>query len=145
AYTRWMRNSDQAYFFNRTISIGSTDQDQVLPHISFKNTITEKNAKIGASIVYKDQDGNPYSNKKVSWKATNDDGTISKGKGETDQNGKLNITFTSEKPAELTSSAISTDLTVEEKTVVTKNFQIELTPPGIDAQFFPEGGYLING
>jgi hypothetical protein len=145
AYTRWMRNADQAYFFNRTITVGSTEQGQVTTHISFNNSISEKIAKINAVVVYKDQDGNPYSGKKVSWKATNDDGTITKGKGETDQNGKLTIAFTSEKPAELNSSAISTDLSVEEKTVVTKNFQIELTPPGIDVQFFPEGGYLING
>jgi hypothetical protein len=145
AYTRWMRNSDQAYFFNRTITIGSNEQGLVIPHITFSNSISEKTAKINAVVVYKDQDGNPYGNKKVTWKATNDDGTITKGKGETDPSGKLNITFTSEKPAELTSSAISTDLTVEEKSVVTKNFQIELTPPGIDVQFFPEGGYLING
>ena len=145
AYTRWMRNSDQAYFFNRTISIGSTDQDQVLPHISFKNTITEKNAKIGASIVYKDQDGKPYANKKVSWKATNDDGTISKGKGETNENGILTINFSSDKPAELTASSLTTELAIQEKSVVTKTFPIELNPAGIDVQFFPEGGTLING
>jgi hypothetical protein len=145
AYTRWMRNSDQAYFFNRTISIGSTDQDQVLPHISFKNTITEKTAKIGAAIVYKDQDGKPYANKKVSWKAVNDDGTISKGKGETNENGILNISFSSDKPAELASSSLTTDLAIQEKNIVTKSFPIELTPAGIDVQFFPEGGVLING
>src|SRR6201996_9354300 len=145
AYTRWMRNSDQAYFFNRTISIGSTDQDQVLPHISFKNTITEKTAKIGAAIVYKDQDGKPYANKKVNWKATNDDGTINKGKGETNENGILNINFSSDKPAELASSSLTTELAIQEKSVVTKTFPIELTPAGIDVQFFPEGGALING
>ncbi len=145
AYTRWMRNSDQAYFFNRTITIGSTDHGQVIPHISFKNTITEKSSKINASIVYKDQDGNPYANKKVNWKAVNDDGTISKGKGETDQNGVLNINFSSDKPAELNSSILNTELAVEEKTIVAKNFPIQLTQPEIDVQFFPEGGHLISG
>ena len=145
AYTRWMRNADPAYFFNRTISVGTTEQGQVLPQVSFKNVITDKNAKINAVVVYKDQDGNPYSNKKVSWKATNDDGTISKGKGETDKDGVLNINFLSEKPSELNASTISTDLAVEEKTIVTKSFPIELTALGNDVQFFPEGGYTING
>ena len=144
AYTRWMRNSDQAYFFNRTITIGSNDVGQILPHITFKNSISEKLDKINAEIVYKDQDGNPYANKKVSWKALNDDGTISKGKGETNQNGVLNISFTSEKPAELNASTISTDLELADKKI-TKAFPIQLTQPTIDVQFFPEGGYLING
>ncbi|MDO3628112.1 Ig-like domain-containing protein [Mucilaginibacter sp. BT774] len=145
AYTRWMRNADQAYFFNKTITVGANNPGLVLPRITFKNSISEKVDKINAEIVYKDEDGKPYANKKVSWKALNDDGTISKGKGETNQNGVVSISFTSEKPAELNSSTISADLELEDKKTVTKVFPIQLTPPGIDAQFFPEGGYLISG
>ncbi|MGZ3764321.1 MAG: Ig-like domain-containing protein [Mucilaginibacter sp.] len=145
AYTRWMRNSDQAYFFNKTITVGSTDVGQVIPHISFKNSITEKLDKINAEVVYKDQDGNPFSNKKVNWKVTNDDGTVNKGHGETDQNGVLKISFSTEKPVELNSSSISTDLIIAEGKLNTNTFPLELTPPGIDVQFFPEGGVLIGG
>ena len=145
AYTRWMRNADQAYFFNRTITIGSNTSGIVVPRITFKNSISEKVDKINAEIVYKDENGAPYVNKKVNWKAVNDDGTISKGKGETNQNGVVSISFTSEKPGELNSSSISADLETEDKKTITKIFPIQLTPPGIDAQFFPEGGYLING
>ena len=50
AYTKWMRNSDQAYFFNRVITVGSTEQEQVLPHVSFKNSISEKLSKINAVV-----------------------------------------------------------------------------------------------
>ena len=145
AYTRWMRNSDQAYFFNRTLTVGSNDQGLILPHITFKNNITEKSAKINAEIVYKDQEGKPVNNKKVSWKAVNGDGTISKGKGETNQSGILTVSFSTDKPADLNSSTISTDLELDDKKVVNKTFAIQLNPPGIDLQFFPEGGYLIDG
>ena len=62
AYTRWMRNFDQDYFFNKTISIGSSQSEQVIPRIAFKNTITDKISKINASVIYKDQDGKPYAN-----------------------------------------------------------------------------------
>jgi hypothetical protein len=145
AYTKWMRNADQAYFFNKTITIGGIEDNKVVPHIFFKNSITEKLSKINAAIVYKDQDGNPYSNKKVSWKAVNDDGTISKGKGETDQNGILNINFSSIKPSELNSSTINTEIAIEDTKIITNTFLLETTPSGIDVQFFPEGGVLING
>jgi hypothetical protein len=145
AYTRWMRNADQAYFFNRTITVGSNTSGLVVPRITFKNFISEKVDKINAEIVYRDENGAPYANKKVSWKAVNDDGTISKGKGETNQNGVVSVSFTSEKPDELNSSSISADLELEDKKTVTKVFPIQLTPPAIDAQFFPEGGYLISG
>ncbi|HTE00180.1 MAG TPA: Ig-like domain-containing protein [Mucilaginibacter sp.] len=145
AYTRWMRNADQAYFFNRTLTIGSIDDGQIVTHIFFKNSITEKVSKINAVIAYKDQDGNPYSNKKVNWKVVNDDGTINKGKGETDANGQLNINFTSNKPAELNSATISTEIDIDDKKTTNNTFPLETTPPGIDVQFFPEGGTLING
>jgi Bacterial Ig-like domain (group 1) len=145
AYTKWMRNADQAYFFNKTITIGSPVEGKVLSVISFKNSITDKLSKINAAVVYKDQDGNPYSNKKVNWKALNDDGTITKGKGETDQNGILNISFSSTKPVELNSSEISTEIAITDTKIVANTFPVEITQPGIDIQFFPEGGALING
>ncbi|HWD89612.1 MAG TPA: carboxypeptidase-like regulatory domain-containing protein [Mucilaginibacter sp.] len=146
AYTRWMRNFDDAYYFNKTISVGSTDQNQVLPRISFKNDITDKVSKVSASIVYKDQDGKPLANKKVSWKAvTSEDDNIGKGKGETDANGKLDISFSTDKSKELPTASIVADIDMEDKKTVSKTFPIQTTTEGIDFQFFPEGGYMING
>ncbi|MEO6849101.1 MAG: Ig-like domain-containing protein, partial [Mucilaginibacter sp.] len=145
AYTKWMRNFDQAYFFNKTVAVGNPEDGQVISHIFFKNLISDKLSKINATVAYKDQDGNPYSNKKVTWQASNDNGTISKGKGETDQNGMLNISFASAKPGELNSSTIITTLAVNDKKISSNNFPIEITPPGVDVQFFPEGGTLISG
>ena len=145
AYTRWMRNFDQAYFFNKTISIGSSESYQVIPRIAFKNAITDKISKINATVVYKDQDGKPYAYKKVSWKVTNDDDNIGKGKGETDANGKLEISFSTDKSSSLSSAAIVTDLEMDDKKIVSKTFPMQTEIPGIDLQFFPEGGYLING
>jgi hypothetical protein len=145
AYTKWMRNSDQSYFFNKTIPIGSPDENQVIPHITYKNSITDKVSKIGAVVSFKDQNGKPYNGRKITWQATNDDGTIIKGKGETDLNGQLNISFSSTKPNELTSALITTQVTIEERKIITNTFPIETITPVIDVQFFPEGGALING
>lgn len=147
AYTKWMRNFDDAYFFNRTISVGTTEQNQVLPKISFKNELTDKISKVGVSVVYKDQDWKPYANKKVSWKVvSSEDDNISKGKSETDANGKLDISFTTDKSKALPTASIVTDLEIEEKQIVSKTFPMQTeAPPGMDFQFFPEGGYMING
>jgi hypothetical protein len=146
AYTRWMRNADDAYSFNRTITIGSTEANQVIPKISFKNDITEKLSKIDAVVIYKDQNGKPYANKKVSWKVvTSDDNNINKGKGETDANGKLEISFSTDKSSDLATANVVTDLELDDKKIVNKIFAVQTTVPGIDFQFFPEGGYLIDG
>ena len=145
AYTRWMRNFDDAYFFNKTISIGSTDQNQVLPSISFKNDITDKVSKVNASIIYKDQNGKPYANKKVSWKAvSSEDDNLGKGRGETDANGKLDVSFTTDKSRALPTANIVVEMELDDKKD-SKTFPIQTTVSGIDFQFFPEGGYMING
>ncbi|HVW16151.1 MAG TPA: Ig-like domain-containing protein [Mucilaginibacter sp.] len=145
AYTKWMRNFDQAYFFNKTISVGSIDDGQVISTVSFKNNISDKEDKINADVVYKDQNGNPYAGKKVTWKVMNDDQTISKGRGETDKNGVLNISFSTDKTDAVSSAMINTDLSVSETQTVTRIMPLQTTPPGIDFQFFPEGGALIEG
>jgi hypothetical protein len=145
AYTRWMRNFDQAYFFNKTITVGTTTPGQIVPIIAFKNNITEKQAKVNITVTYKDQDGSPYAGKKVNWKVTSDENNISKGRGETDANGKLEISFSTDKPESLNSANVVTDMEVSEKNVVTKTFPFQVTTPQIDFQFFPEGGFLING
>ncbi|HJP62347.1 MAG TPA: hypothetical protein VJ844_02840 [Mucilaginibacter sp.] len=145
AYTRWMRNFDQAYFFNRTLSIGSTESNQVIPRITFKNSITEKTARIIADVVYKDQNGKPYANKKVNWRVMNDDQVIDKGRSETDANGKLNINFLTDKVSKIEKATVNTDLEIDDKKIVAKAFALETTPPEVDVQLFPEGGYLIDG
>lgn len=145
AYTRWMRNFDQAYFFNKTITVGTTNPGQIVSSISFKNNITDKQAKVNITVAYKDQDGAPYVNKKVSWKVVNDEDNISKGKGETDANGKLEISFSTDKPASLNSANVVTDIEISEKNSVSKAFPFQVTTPQIDFQIFPEGGFLING
>src|SRR3569833_792866 len=145
AYTRWMRNFDDVYFFNKTISIGSTDQNQVLPSISFKNDITDKVSKVNASIIYKVQNGKPYANKKVSWKAvSSEDDNLGKGRGETDANGKLDVSFTTDKSRALPTANIVVEMELDDKKD-SKTFPIQTTVSGIDFQFFPEGGYMING
>ena len=145
AYTKWMRNFDIAYFFNKTISIGSPEGGQVIPRISFKNSITEKVSRINADIIYKDQNGSPYAGKKVNWKVISDDQTLGKGKGETDANGKLNINFLTDKSSALNTATVTTEIEIEEKKIVSRIFPLETTPSGIDVQLFPEGGFLING
>jgi hypothetical protein len=145
AYTLWMRNSEPVYFFNKTIPIGSFTEEQVLPQIAFSNVAANPAPKINAFITYKDQDGSPYFNRKVSWKVQLDDETISKGKGVTDANGRVAISFSSDKLSNLSPGTIETVLDVNNKRSVTSTFPVVIDDKTKDVQFFPEGGELING
>jgi hypothetical protein len=147
AYTAWMRNFDQGYFFTKNMVIGNTaDNDNPInTHVSFNNSIKNAVEQINARITYKDQDGVAQILKKVSWKVQADDETIDRGKGMTDQNGVLDITFSSNKPKVFGSAALVTDLELNYKKTITNSFPLQTAANPADVQFFPEGGDLVSG
>ncbi len=149
AYTNWMRNFDDAYYFTKNIVIGNTvdEKNPVNTHVAFNNTESPGGAEnITAKIIYKDQDGIAYINRKVSWKVVGDDeSTIDKGKGETDGDGVLSVTFSSNKPGVFATADLITDLEVNYKKTVTNSFSLSTASVPKDVQFFPEGGNLVSG
>ena len=147
AYTQWMRNFDPAYFFSKNIIIGNTvdEKNPVNTHVVFSNTESAGTEKISAKVLYKDQDGVPYINKKVSWKVQSDDETVDKGKGTTDANGMLDIAFASNKAGVFSSADLITNIELNYKKTVTNSFSLSTASLPKDVQFFPEGGNLVSG
>jgi hypothetical protein len=148
AYTNWMRNFDDAYFFSKNIMIGNTvdEKNPVNTHIAFTNTENTTGAEnITAKVAFKDQDGVPYINRKVSWKVQSDDETVDKGKATTDANGELSLSFSSSKPGVFAAADLITELEVNYKKTVTNSFSLNTASAPKDVQFFPEGGNLVSG
>ncbi|WP_461452038.1 Ig-like domain-containing protein [Mucilaginibacter sp.] len=148
AYTNWMRNFDAGYFFTKNITVGNTvdKDDPVDTHISFINAVANNNTeKIIAHITYKTQDGAPLPAKRVTWKVQSDDETIDKGKGVTDANGILELSFTSNKHAAFASADLTTTLEINYKKSVTNTFPLKTAAIPKDVQFFPEGGNMLSG
>jgi len=146
AYTNWMRNFDQAYFFNKNITVGNiSDKDTPIDtHISFVNSVTSSAEKITAHIIYKDQDGAPLTNRRVSWKVQSDDETIDKGKGVTDQNGGLDVTFTSDKKGAFAAADLTAEIELNYKKSITNTYSLKTAAIAKDVQFFPEGGNMLS-
>jgi hypothetical protein len=147
AYTNWMRNFDDAYFFSKNIIVGNTvdEKNPVNTHAAFKNTENAGAESITATLLYKDQDGVPYINRKVSWKVQSDDETIDKGKAMTDGNGALTLNFSSTKPGVFATADLITDIELSYKKTVTNSFSLSTASTPKDVQFFPEGGNLVTG
>lgn len=148
AYTNWMRNFDDSYFFTKNIMIGNTvdEKNPVNTHIDFTNTENAGAENITAKVIYKDQDGVPYINRKVSWKVVGEDeSTIDKGKGQTDGNGMLAVNFSSNKAGVFATADLVTDLEVNYKKTIHNSFSLSTASVSKDVQFFPEGGNLVSG
>ena len=145
AYTKWMRNFDAAYFFDKTISIGDAVNKSVLTNITLTSSTQNNTAKVSARINYRNPDGSPIAGKKVNWKVqTKNDDVLSKSKETTDASGNITVSFSTNKLADLSTSDLITEIDANPKEV-TSQFPLKNAAAQMDVQFFPEGGDLIEG
>ncbi|MDR3694904.1 carboxypeptidase regulatory-like domain-containing protein [Mucilaginibacter sp.] len=145
AYTNYMNNLGVAYFFNKNITLGDAINNPLSAQVSLKKTASGKSSKISAGIFYKDNDGMPFAEKRVSWSVERDDESIAKGKGITDKNGFIDISFINTKNLSLDSADLVTQIENRQQKLVTNSFSLKPVSRPNDLQFFPEGGQLISG
>lgn len=145
AYTTWMRNFGEEYFFDKTIVIGNSISNNILTQANYTFSKDVRGQKVVADINYSDMDGQPLANKEVSYTVDLDFRNVSRGKGLTDAKGNLQISFVNNQPFILKSGRILTSIRLDEKNAITKNFPVKSTSNEADVRFFPEGGDLISG
>lgn len=145
AYTNWMRNFGEEYFFDKTITIGNAITNNIVTEVNYTFLKEGTSQKVNAAINYKDINGNPLANKVVNYEVLLGTGSISKGGARTDSKGNLGLTFTNNQPLILKSGSINTQIKLDDKRSVTKNFPVTSTSDDTGVQFFPEGGDLIAG
>lgn len=145
AYTNYMRNAGEEYFFDKTFTIGNSIANNVFTKATYQTAVQNGKPVINAAITYVDLNGIAYANKEVSYEVQLDIKNIARGKGITDANGVLNISFANTVPNLLKNGRIVTNLKYADKKVSTQTLAIKATSGKTDVQFFPEGGSMVNG
>lgn len=145
AYTQYMRNFGEDYFFDKTISIGNAISNTVFTNVNYKFSNENGIQRINAVIHYANLENHPYANRPVTYNAQLDFRTVLKGKGVTDADGNLNISFSNTQPQLYKAGLITTGITMDDKKTVIKTVPIKATSSDVDVQFFPESGDLVNG
>jgi hypothetical protein len=145
AYTNYMRNAGDDYFFDKTFSIGNSVANNVFTKVNYTYATQNGQPKISAAITYIDLNGLPYGNKEVSYDVQVDFKSIAKGKALTDANGVVNISFANNAPNMLKAGRIVTNLKYADKKVSTQTLPVKAAGNKVDVQFFPEGGTLVTG
>jgi len=143
AYTNWMQNFGDEYFFDKEIIVVNSASNKVFTNSSYSYNIVNGKQQTTAVINYTDANGINYINKPVKYTIDLGLKSLLKGKGTTDSKGNLTISFESRR-AGIGSGMISTNIDLGNKEVVTKNVLIKATSGNVDLQFFPESGYLVN-
>lgn len=144
AYTRWMRNFGEEYFFDKTIRIGNSISNSILTKAIYTFSTVGNNQKVEADITYTNLQGEPLKNKEVSYHVQLNFRNISRGKAVTDDLGHVKINFVNNQPFILRSGNIFTSLRVHPNNSVSTIIPVKATSNEVDLQFFPEGGSLVN-
>ena len=99
AYTNWMRNAGEEYFFEKAIPIVNAVTNKVFATTEYTYTLSSGQQSVNAVINYSDLQGNPYANKEVKYEVQLSQWKTAKGKGTTDDKGNLKISFNNPTPA----------------------------------------------
>ncbi|MEN0056683.1 MAG: TonB-dependent receptor plug domain-containing protein [Mucilaginibacter sp.] len=144
AYTNWMRNFGDAYFFDKTITIVNSVSNTVFTKTNYTYSEQSGKQKVNALINYTDLDGKPYSGREVSYRVEFSGKSISRGKGITNDKGELDIAFMPSASNLAVVGHIVTNIKLDNKKVDTKIVPIKALSNKVDVQFFPEGGNLVS-
>lgn len=145
AYTTWMRNQGEAFFFDKTFAVGNVLTNQIVSTVKYSFSKVGVRENVVADIQYKDINEKPVANKEVNYSVQLDFRNIATGKGTTDAEGNLQVRFTNAQPFVLKAGRINTTIKLDSKTAVNKTFPVKSTSSESDVQFFPEGGTMVNG
>ncbi|MGK9126469.1 carboxypeptidase regulatory-like domain-containing protein [Olivibacter sp. SA151] len=143
AYTKYMMNFDPDYFFNKNIIIGDVFNKRVKTHASFVAAPGGKATTVNGRIRYTDEEGKPLIDKRVSWELMRGTSSLSKGRGNTDKNGYLQVSLSNEQQQALKDGILNTSISLDNNRSVNTSYQLRGAFQTPDVQFFPEGGYLI--
>ena len=146
AYTKWMVNFDPAYFFNKIVPVGDVLNNNLHYTISFNDVSKGKNARVQAVIQFKDREGKPLANRKLTWAAVAGWEPIDDGKGQTDVMGNVIINLNGKDRESLKKGNLHVSLESGGSAApMIGFFPLRAALWDADVQFFPEGGDLIAG
>jgi hypothetical protein len=145
AYTNWMRNAGEAYFFDKTFAVVNSITNKVFTKTVYTYSTRDGRPNVEAVINYTDLNGAPYAGNQVSYTVNLGSRIVTRGKGLTDANGNLTLSFANTNPQLLNTGRIVTELRLADKRTITKSILVKAASGKTDIQFFPEGGNLVYG
>lgn len=137
AYTNWMRNEEDRYFYDRTIQVSNGRSDNVLT-----NTRLELGEKKNTYIVnLKSDDNMPLAKTNVRYEVVENGKIVERKRLQTNEQGDLMMEFTKK----YKNAFVNIHFLNQNKTTVRKAIKLVDTDSLGHVQLFPEGGKLLGG
>lgn len=141
AYTQWMRNAGEDYFFSHTLRVGDVLHYKATAAANF----SEGPSGLTAELTYTSAKGEVISAQDVNYKLKQGDKVVFAGKLNTGFSGKGGIVFPTDKLPKEGTLILETSSTLISGSVLTNRFVVNTGKDKLALDFFPEGGVLVAG
>lgn len=140
AYTQWMRNASEDYFFDKTFTVGSPTSENIVTKADYQYNEVGNKPVLTAVLNYTNDAGKALADKDVKYQIIIDKKVVQTRSAKTDALGSLRISIENDKRVNLSGSYIRTIIND-----VQRDFPIKASLTPNDIQFFPESGNLVAG
>lgn len=140
AYTQWMRNAGEDYFFDKTFTVGSPSSENIVTKADYQYNEVNNKPVLTAVLNYTNDDGKALADKDVKYQIVINKKVVQTRSAKTDALGSLRINIENDKRVNLSGSYIRTIIND-----VQRDFPIKANLAANDVQFFPESGNLVAG
>jgi len=144
AYTNWMRNFDDAFFFDDVIAIGNGFNGELTATSVFQFSNINKSPD-SLSIQYASLYNIPVESRDVSYSFVISKKEKINGSGITDNDGAVHINLAGLKLPHDQPVLLVTHVKLDNKTTITKEIQLNIPNVKNTIHFFPEGGQMVAG
>mgnify|MGYP006197290485 CR=1 FL=1 len=141
AYTQWMRNAGEDYFFTHTLRIGDVLHFKANASASF----SENEQGLTAEVTYTSAKGVVLPAQEVNYTLKQDDKKLFSGKAMTNLSGKAGVVFPADKLPDSGTLVLETTSTLKAGPVLNNRFVINMGKNNLSLNFFPEGGAMVAG
>ena len=141
AYTQWMRNAGEDYFFTHTLRIGDVLHFKANASASF----SENEQGLTAEVTYTSAKGVVLPAQEVNYTLKKDDKKLFSGKAMTNLSGKAGVVFPADKLPDSGTLVLETTSTLKAGPVLNNRFVVNMGRNNLSLNFFPEGGAMVAG
>jgi hypothetical protein len=145
AYTQWMRNAGEEYFFDRTFTVGNLVSYNIIARADYQYKDIGGRQVLTATLNYVNDEGKPIANKNIDYQIFINKKAAWTGSAKTDAAGNITVKVPNDNHADLGGAYIHTSQSGTDKYPVIRDLPIKANLAQSDVQFFPESGNLVNG
>ena len=145
AYTSWMKNFGDNFYYDKTIKIGNSWTNKVFTSAHHGYQTAGNQETITSNIKFTHKDQTPYQACNLRYEILAGSKSIKRGKAVTNSNGEVDLNFMRDLSTTSGDGKILISISLPNNQVVSKEIPFKSSSNNLKLHFFPESGNFIEG